>query len=63
VACYHSKVGAAEMLLDHMVDLLGEYVVVDMTACADSFASGMFTRFDVLRPDPPTGTASVLSAR
>lgn len=45
VACYHSKVGAAEMLLNHMVDLPGEYVVVDMTAGADSFASGMFTRF------------------
>lgn len=47
VACYHSKVGAAEMLLNHMVDLPGEYVVVDMTAGADSFASGMFTRFDL----------------
>jgi CO dehydrogenase maturation factor len=47
VACYHSKVGAAEMLLNHMVDLPGEYVVVDMTAGADSFASGLFTRFDL----------------
>ncbi len=47
VACYHSKVGAAEMLLNHMVDGSGEYVVVDMTAGADSFASGLFTRFDL----------------
>ncbi|MGY1938723.1 MULTISPECIES: ATP-binding protein [Nocardia] len=47
VACYHSKVGAAEMLLNHMVDGAGEYVVVDMTAGADSFASGLFTRFDL----------------
>lgn len=47
VACYHSKVGAVELLLNHLVDGLGEYVVVDMTAGADSFASGLFTRFDV----------------
>ncbi|GAB3462258.1 hypothetical protein GCM10027570_48580 [Streptomonospora sediminis] len=47
VSCYHSKVGAAEMYLNHLVDGPGEYAVVDMTAGADSFASGMFTRFDV----------------
>ncbi|ABP55289.1 ATP-binding protein [Salinispora tropica] len=46
VACYHSKVGAVELLLNHTVDGRGEYVVVDMTAGADSFASGLFTRFD-----------------
>jgi CO dehydrogenase maturation factor len=47
VACYHSKVGAVELMLNHMADGPGEYVVVDMTAGADSFASGLFTRFDV----------------
>ncbi|MBB2938823.1 CO dehydrogenase maturation factor [Amycolatopsis bartoniae] len=47
VACYHSKVGAAELLLNHLVDERGEYVVMDMTAGADAFASGLFTRFDV----------------
>ncbi|MGB6161753.1 MAG: ATP-binding protein [Pseudonocardiaceae bacterium] len=47
VACYHSKVGAVELLLNHLVDDVKEYVVVDMTAGADSFASGLFTRFDV----------------
>jgi CO dehydrogenase maturation factor len=46
VACYHSKVGAVELLLNHLVDRPGEYVVVDMTAGADAFASGLFTRFD-----------------
>ena len=46
VSCYHSKVGAVELLLNHLVDGPGEYVVVDMTAGADSFASGLFTRFD-----------------
>ncbi|MEU8261911.1 ATP-binding protein [Micromonospora sp. NPDC048999] len=46
VACYHSKVGAVELLLNHMLDAPGEYVVLDMTAGTDSFASGLFTRFD-----------------
>jgi CO dehydrogenase maturation factor len=46
VACYHSKVGAVELILNHLVDQPGEYVVVDMTAGADAFASGLFTRFD-----------------
>ncbi|RKN10158.1 ATP-binding protein [Streptomyces radicis] len=47
VACYHSKTGAVELLLNHLVDGRDEYVVVDMTAGSDSFASGMFTRFDM----------------
>jgi CO dehydrogenase maturation factor len=47
VACYHAKTGAVELYLNHLVDTEGEYVVVDMTAGADSFASGLFTRFDV----------------
>lgn len=45
--CYHSKVGAVELILNHLLDGPGEYVVVDMTAGADSFASGMFTKFDL----------------
>ncbi|WP_055554883.1 AAA family ATPase [Streptomyces sp. NBRC 110028] len=47
VACYHSKLGAVELYLNHLVDGPGEYAVVDMTAGADSFASGLFTRFDM----------------
>ncbi|MEU2119703.1 ATP-binding protein [Streptomyces sp. NPDC016459] len=47
VSCYHSKVGAVELCLNHMVDGVDEYVVVDMTAGSDSFASGLFTRFDM----------------
>ncbi|MEU1483844.1 ATP-binding protein [Streptomyces sp. NPDC005752] len=47
VACYHSKVGAVELCLNHLIDGLDEYVVVDMTAGSDSFASGLFTRFDM----------------
>jgi CO dehydrogenase maturation factor len=47
VACYHSKTGAVELYLNHLVDTPGEYVVVDCTAGAESFASGMFTRFDL----------------
>ncbi|TXS66625.1 ATP-binding protein [Streptomyces sp. me109] len=47
VSCYHSKTGAVELCLNHLVDGRDEYVVVDMTAGSDSFASGMFTRFDM----------------
>jgi CO dehydrogenase maturation factor len=47
VSCYHSKTGAVELCLNHLLDGAGEYLVVDMTAGADSFASGMFTRFDM----------------
>ncbi|MFG2371161.1 ATP-binding protein [Streptomyces sp. NPDC048504] len=47
VSCYHSKLGAVELYLNHLVDGTGEYVVVDMTAGADAFASGLFTRFDM----------------
>lgn len=47
VACYHSKTGAVELYLNHLVDGSDEYVVVDMTAGSDSFASGLFTRFDM----------------
>lgn len=47
VACYHSKTGAVELCLNHLVDGRDEYIVVDMTAGSDSFASGMFTRFDM----------------
>ncbi len=45
--CYHSKVGAVELLLNHCVDTPDEYLIVDMTAGADSFASGLFTKFDL----------------
>ncbi|GAA4797409.1 AAA family ATPase [Streptomyces ziwulingensis] len=47
VACYHSKTGAVELCLNHLIDGPDEYVVVDMTAGSDSFASGLFTRFDI----------------
>ena len=47
VACYHSELGAVELYLNHLADGPGEYVVVDMTAGADAFASGLFTRFDL----------------
>jgi CO dehydrogenase maturation factor len=36
-----------ELYLNHLVDGPGEYVVVDCTAGAESFASGIFTRFDL----------------
>ncbi|MFJ4922912.1 ATP-binding protein [Streptomyces sp. NPDC088725] len=61
VSCYHSKLGAVELYLNHLVDGPGEYVVVDMTAGADAFASGLFTRFDltVLVAEPTRKGVSV----
>ena len=47
IKCYHSKTGAVELLLNYLIDKEKEYIVVDMTAGSDSFASGLFTRFDV----------------
>jgi CO dehydrogenase maturation factor len=47
VSCYHSKLGAVELYLSHLLDGEGEYAVVDMTAGADAFASGLFARFDM----------------
>jgi CO dehydrogenase maturation factor len=47
VACYHSKLAGVELYLGHLLDGPDEYVVVDMTAGADAFASGLFTRFDL----------------
>ena len=45
--CYHSKTGSVELLLNHLIDDERACVVVDMTAGADAFASGLFTRFDL----------------
>ncbi len=62
VSCYHAKTGAVELLLNHLVDGEKEYVVVDMTAGADSFASGLFTKFDltVIVTEPTRKSISVL---
>jgi len=45
--CFHAKAGAAELILNHLLDTPDEWVVVDMTAGADAFASRLFTRFDL----------------
>ena len=47
IKCYHAKTGAVELFLNHLIDGESEYAIVDMTAGADAFASGLFTRFDV----------------
>jgi CO dehydrogenase maturation factor len=47
IRCFHSKTGGAELILNHLLDMPDEWVLVDMTAGADAFASGLFTRFDL----------------
>jgi len=63
VKCYHSKTGAAELFLNHLIDYPNEYVLMDMTAGADSFASGLFTKFDItfLVVEPTLKSLSVYS--
>jgi CO dehydrogenase maturation factor len=61
IRCYHSKTGAVELILNHLLDGTKEYCLVDMTAGADSFASGLFTRFDItfLVVEPTVKSVSV----
>lgn len=47
VRCYHAKTGNVELLLNHLKDEKDECVIVDMTAGADAFSSGLFTKFDL----------------
>jgi CO dehydrogenase maturation factor len=46
--CYHGKTGAIDLLLSHILDGKEDYIVVDMTAGADAFSSGLFLRVDVV---------------
>lgn len=59
--CFHAKTGGAELILNHLVDRPEETVMVDMTAGADAFASGLFSRFDltVLVVEPTAKSVSV----
>jgi CO dehydrogenase maturation factor len=47
VSCFHARTGAVELVLNHLLDTSDELVICDMTAGADAFASGLFTRFDL----------------
>ena len=40
VSCYHSKTGAVELYLNHLLDGPGEYAVIDSTAGAESSGPG-----------------------
>lgn len=47
--CYHKFTGAFGLLLNHLVDGQNEYVIGDMCAGADPFASsGLASRFDII---------------
>ncbi|MBM3210222.1 ATP-binding protein [Candidatus Saccharibacteria bacterium] len=48
VRCYHGLNGAVELVLSHMIDAPDDAVIVDMTAGADAFSSGLFTKPDAL---------------
>jgi len=59
--CFHAKTGGAELILNHLIDRPEETVLVDMTAGADAFASGLFSRFDltILVVEPTMKSVSV----
>ncbi len=61
VRCYHGKQGSAEIVLNHLLDGEDEFVAVDLTAGADSFASGIFLKFDMtfLIAEPTTKSLGV----
>jgi CO dehydrogenase maturation factor len=46
--CYHGKTMATEIVLNHLADTKNEYILVDMTAGADAFSTGIFLKFDML---------------
>lgn len=48
MGCYHGKIIPLEILLHHLDFGADECVVVDMTAGADMFSTGMFLNFDVV---------------
>ena len=48
VRCYHAKVAIFDLLLSNIIDTRNEVLVADMTAGADAFASGIFTKFDLV---------------
>ena len=46
VRCFHSKISAFDLVLSHLTDKTDEFFLADLTAGSDSFASGMFAKFD-----------------
>lgn len=48
MGCYHGKIIPLEILLNHLNFSHDEFAVVDMTAGADMFSTGMFLKFDVV---------------
>lgn len=46
--CYHGKTMSTEIVFNHLADAQNEYIVVDMTAGADTFSTGIFLKFDML---------------
>ncbi len=61
MVCYHGKTMATEIILNHLADTKEECVIVDMTAGADAFSTGIFLKFDliVLVVEPTAQSMSV----
>ena len=61
--CYHGKTMSTEIVFNHLADSKNEYVIVDMTAGADAFSTGIFLKFDliVLVVEPTAQSLSVFN--
>lgn len=59
--CYHGKTMATEIILNHLVDTKDDCIIVDMTAGADAFSTGIFLKFDlvILVVEPTAQSLSV----
>ncbi len=59
--CYHGKTLGTEIVLNHLADSKDEYIILDMTAGADAFSTGIFLKFDliVLVVEPTAQSLSV----
>lgn len=60
-SCYHKYTGAVQILLNHLDDPDGTFVVADMTAGIDGMGSGLFQAFDAayLVVEPTVRSATV----
>jgi len=61
VKCFHAKISALDLILSHLIDKPNQYFIADLTAGSDSFASGIFAKFDFtfLIVEPTTQSISV----
>jgi CO dehydrogenase maturation factor len=46
--CFHGKTSILELIMNHLADTKEDRVIMDLTAGADWFSSGLFAKFDLV---------------